>query len=334
MNNRLKQIQVLRAIACLFVIIDHTKVPNTVGLGQFGVAIFFMISGFVMMLSTNRQDNTGMLLKRFIRIAPPYYVITLVTVVINLINTHVYTFKEYTDVSVYKIFTSLSFLAFLPNGLATIVNVGWTISIEMFFYLLFYVAYKISFKYRGVLTILGILILQVISSFTDVFNYDFAYGRHHMIYFALGIAMYHLYCEVKKECTIKNNQVINMLIMLLSVITISILSVYYHLDTANLKVFTGTFLIFALWIVFYENANFPKCLVWLGDRSYSVYLTHALTLQFCIQLVYKIEVWNPKNIIIFVGYLIFMILVGEIYYVLIEKKFTGVFMNIWKKSKT
>lgn len=92
-KDRVLQIQALRALACFSVLVDHTRVAATVGIGQFGVFIFFMISGYVMMLSTERSDNTGMLIKRYLRIAPPYYIMTLAVIFINLINQYVYRFK-------------------------------------------------------------------------------------------------------------------------------------------------------------------------------------------------------------------------------------------------
>lgn len=325
MKKRVLQIQALRALACFSVLVDHTRVPSTVGIGQFGVFIFFMISGYVMMLSTERSDNSGMLAKRFFRIAPPYYIMTLAVVFINLINQYVYRFKEFTDISLYKIFTSVTFFAFLPDGLTTIVSVGWTISVEMFFYLLFYIAYRISFKHRGLLTIVGILLIQMTSAPLLALGYDIPYARYHMIFFAIGIIIWHLKQMIGNE--INNNKVTEKKaqygIIVLTLLAFMMLCFYYHDDTQTLSVLATVSLIFGSWTLLLDNFRFPRAVIWMGDRSFAIYLTHALTLQFCIQLVHRLERWDIESVLYFIGYFIFILVVSEIYYQIVEKRITG-----------
>ena len=323
-KERVLQIQALRALACFSVLVDHTKVPSTVGIGQFGVFIFFMISGYVMMLSTERTDNSGMLVKRFLRIAPPYYVMTAAVIVINLVNQYVYAFKEYTDISLYKIFTSVTFLAFLPNGLSTIVSVGCTVSIEMFFYLLFYVAYRISFRYRGLLTIGGILLIQMVSSPLIALGIDIPYARYHMIFFAIGIAVWYLKQYLKDIIETKlQSKPVQYGIIFGSIVAFIVICVFYHENTQTMCVLSTVTLIFSLWILFLDKFKFHRAVIWMGDRSFAIYLTHALTLQFCIQLVHPLNEWNLISIAYFIVYFAFMMLVAEIYYQVVEKRVTG-----------
>ncbi len=323
-KDRVLQIQALRALACFSVLVDHTRVAATVGIGQFGVFIFFMISGYVMMLSTERSDNTGMLIKRYLRIAPPYYIMTLAVIFINLINQYVYRFKEFTDISLYKIFTSVTFLAFLPDGLATIVSVGWTISIEMFFYLLFYVAYRISFKYRGLLTVAGILVIQMLSVPLLANGYDVPYARYHMVFFAIGIIIWHLKQLIGAEISSKiSSKYVQYATILLSLFAFVIICFYYHEDTQTMCVLSTVTLIFGSWMLLLDNFKFSKAVIWMGDRSFAIYLTHALTLQLCIQLVHRLENWNVKSVLYFGGYFVFIMVIAEIYYQIVEKRITG-----------
>ena len=68
-------IQALRGITALFVALEHVRFLNC---GAFGVDIFFVISGFMVMFSTH--DNTKhFLCKRFIRIYPLYALVTIGT---------------------------------------------------------------------------------------------------------------------------------------------------------------------------------------------------------------------------------------------------------------
>ena len=70
-------LQILRAIAALGVVVYHANI-NIHGIHSelMGVAIFFVISGFIMVHIT-RDNSDNFLVKRLIRIAPIYWIITL-----------------------------------------------------------------------------------------------------------------------------------------------------------------------------------------------------------------------------------------------------------------
>ena len=70
---KLEVIEALRFFAALSVVFVHIPI---IAVGDFGVDAFFVISGFVMMLSTQiNYDN--FFLKRLIRICPTYYFFTI-----------------------------------------------------------------------------------------------------------------------------------------------------------------------------------------------------------------------------------------------------------------
>ena len=71
---RIDSIQILRGIGAILILLFHLSFINR---GEFAVDIFFCISGFILMYTT--QKNTDhMLLKRLIRILPLYYIVTFV----------------------------------------------------------------------------------------------------------------------------------------------------------------------------------------------------------------------------------------------------------------
>ncbi|HBO83137.1 MAG TPA: acyltransferase, partial [Cupriavidus sp.] len=94
--NKLESIQALRAVAALYVFLFHTKAPlplwspesaaawmDFVRHGFMGVDLFFVISGFIMawvcVLSGKSKDGPlAFSAKRFFRIAPPYWIATVV----------------------------------------------------------------------------------------------------------------------------------------------------------------------------------------------------------------------------------------------------------------
>ena len=93
MDKKIGLIQLVRGIGALLVCFFHMKgLLNTAsyaygdfffGSGAIGVPIFFILSGFIIVYTT--QNSTGSLasvrvfaLKRIVRIAPLYYLVTLI----------------------------------------------------------------------------------------------------------------------------------------------------------------------------------------------------------------------------------------------------------------
>jgi exopolysaccharide production protein ExoZ len=138
-------IQVLRAIAAMMVVVHHATIMlnDRDGLhtgnwtnGAAGVDIFFVISGFVMTLSSAPLRNTlhparTFLARRLERIVPLYWIITTVKVLsvvalpglaLNALGTPWHVIASY---------------LFLPAGMDPVVVVGWTLNFELLFYLIF-----------------------------------------------------------------------------------------------------------------------------------------------------------------------------------------------------
>lgn len=117
----IRSIQYVRAIAALVVIVWHTGWSRTV-LGQSGVDLFFVVSGFVMMLVSGREGSPASFgMARLSRIAPLYWGVTLLIALID-------------HAPVQKIMTSL---LFWPDGRFPIVIQGWSLNLEMSYYVMF-----------------------------------------------------------------------------------------------------------------------------------------------------------------------------------------------------
>jgi len=149
----LKSIQVLRAVAAIGVLTLHAateKVTFLGGepgpfrnflLGAAGVDLFFVISGFVMVYSSEslfgRADGPRKFLsRRLARIAPLYWAVT-VAIILYIYAVH--------GAKLWEIYTPASLIAsflFWPyprvDGYAFPVHLlGWTLNYEMFFYAVF-----------------------------------------------------------------------------------------------------------------------------------------------------------------------------------------------------
>jgi exopolysaccharide production protein ExoZ len=140
-------IQYLRAVAALLVVWHHSTALNGLTLQHFtsrfgttGVDVFFAISGFVMVLTCSGRKVAPLdfLRHRLVRIAPIYWVLTAVMVLLALAPPHLFGALQPTPRS-----TLLSLL-FVPHFSDTrpteiwpLLVPGWTLNFEMFFYLLF-----------------------------------------------------------------------------------------------------------------------------------------------------------------------------------------------------
>ena len=70
-------VQILRGIAVLVVVLFHLEI-SPFGSGFLGVDVFFVISGFIMWVTTAASPAPGAFaLKRVMRIVPLYWLLTL-----------------------------------------------------------------------------------------------------------------------------------------------------------------------------------------------------------------------------------------------------------------
>jgi exopolysaccharide production protein ExoZ len=170
---KLPNIQILRAIAALAVVFYHdgietTNICNSIGtpcnydfwVGAFGVPLFFIISGFIMvMTSWNSFGQPGapfsFIKRRITRIVPLYWLITTIAVIGIIIS------PAMLNVPVLDpLYISASYL-FWPvtriNGLVRpIANLGWTLNLEMMFYAVFTVALFFT-RVRGLILTISLL---------------------------------------------------------------------------------------------------------------------------------------------------------------------------------
>ena len=269
-------IQALRAIAALAVVFFHlptfgyeSPLPdplhgNLVELGASGVDVFFVISGFIMSLSFDRRPVTAadFARNRAVRIIPIYWCITLLWW-LWLVATSEY-FRD-AHMSVGHLLASLFFVA-QPMGYAEpFIQPGWTLEYEALFYLIF--ACFAASAYRNVL-IVGTLIAAA-----------FLLGGHFiMLEFGLGMLAYHLYKAGMSERSgvIVFGTGIVVLVMT-SVLGFNLsfedsLTSWRRLMTWGLPAF----------LIVLGAASMPavpsKGLALLGDASYSIYVSHAVTI--------------------------------------------------------
>jgi exopolysaccharide production protein ExoZ len=173
----LVSIQVLRAVAATAVVVGHlnpefaTFGPKAHALlpdfsvGAYGVDLFFVISGFVMVYASERyfgqpDGPKQFFLRRLARIVPLYWVATTAMLAYLIVLRRGNIAGE--DLSWSAVAGSYAFLPLpRPSGLnVPVLGVGWTLNIEMFFYSVFALAVLVP-RRRAVLTASMLLVVTV-----------------------------------------------------------------------------------------------------------------------------------------------------------------------------
>lgn len=145
----LKNVQALRAVAALLVVFDHTSYeffksdPGGTTLldgfryiGQFGVDLFFVISGFIMVTTTwNAFGRSGasrtFVLRRLARIYPPYWIVLSPIVLAYALAPHQFLHRVEGKADV------LASIALLPSSHPRLLDISWTLTFELSFYAVF-----------------------------------------------------------------------------------------------------------------------------------------------------------------------------------------------------
>lgn len=301
MNNSKTEIQsiaFLRGLACLFVALYHLKSSapdnsifyNLFRFGAFGVDLFFMISGFVIVIATMKDyriDN--FFIKRVFRIYPPLIAAVIFQIFITKSNISAEDFLS----AIIPLHKDYAIKA--PDFGYSFLIVAWSITFELAFYTLFMVSMIISHKFRTV--ICSVLILTIVIGSQLYFNGSFSltqasaspvindnhlnalrvFGCSIMIEFIFGMALAYIYTHVKID---PKSLIARKIYIILSVLAMMYLIPCY-LGGYNRGSGLAGYGVWALLILFIalgaEKLNMVKWnknILFIGAISYSLYLFH------------------------------------------------------------
>jgi peptidoglycan/LPS O-acetylase OafA/YrhL len=151
---RIEQLTFLRFVAAIALVIYHygtkvfpfnTEILNIIFRNSnLGVSFFFVLSGYVLMLAYGNQKSVSKLeffKKRFARIYPVYFIGIVLMVIYYLTSSYLGNGK---DVDFLEVLSNLFLIqAWIPQHALTINFVGWSLSVEVLFYMLFPLVLKI-----------------------------------------------------------------------------------------------------------------------------------------------------------------------------------------------
>lgn len=290
---QLDSIQVLRILAALLVVLDHsllevmargavtTNTAFAFRSGGFGVHVFFAISGFVMAHSMSSSFATAgawaaFLRRRIIRILPLYWLVTLLLVVKAALAAHPFKAAD--------VFYSLGFIPYeqAPGVAQPINGVGWTLNYEMQFYVIF--AACLFLPVRAGAAAISLLLISLVAGGTTLAS---AAGSHFwrtaiafwtdpiLLYFLAGVWLG--FARRWAENTWKIHHVRMAAVVAVSFLTILAYEWMLYADRMSWSI-EAAFVMFLLVIASMANAKadnaVDRLLKKLGDASYSTYLVH------------------------------------------------------------
>ena len=291
-------VQALRAFAALLVVLFHALEmwgeridPNALGAdwgnGAAGVDIFFVISGFVMIVSSQRLVGqagaaTNFLRNRVVRIVPLYWLLTTVKVAAVVLLP---AFAVRTSLDPSFVLGSYLFLPVIDHAahFRPVIPVGWTLTYEFIFYALFALALAVRVDVLrvivpglGAVAALALLRQETWPVWTILFNtlvLEFIFG---VVLAKWTLAGHRLPTSTAAVLLIGG---------LCAILTLPA-------ESANARVLIWGLPAFAIvaGAVSLEpviGKLLPRWMLSLGDASYSIYLGHGFVLPALVLIVAK-----------------------------------------------
>jgi exopolysaccharide production protein ExoZ len=290
MKSTIVSIQMLRGLAALLVVFHHARFQirdfevffygGVWPFGQAGVDIFFVISGFIMWVTTDDRRTTPLqfMTNRIVRIVPLYWLITLAVAAACLIAPNLFRAMVLTPEHVVKsLFFIPDFHPGMPSRIWPLLLPGWTLNYEMVFYLVFATA-LLLLRHLIIPLTGGLFATAVAAGF--IFDFDSAVGITYtdsiIMEFVAGMMVGHLWLHGRlKLPTLTALATISMAFAALMALT------PFETQEARLLIWgIPAVLIVTASLSLDQRGDFmsSRFLELLGDASYSIYLTHILTL--------------------------------------------------------
>jgi exopolysaccharide production protein ExoZ len=347
-NHQFRGIQILRFIAAMLVVAMHLTQAISIYItgggpdnhwknGSVGVDIFFVISGFVMASSTNSAFGQGVrnrlesawifMKRRMVRIAPLYWFYTLVKAAVLLALPGL---AMRSSVEPVHFAASLLFIpAVSPWQLIEpLLPVGWTLNFEMLFYVVFATAMAFGApRIRFCVTIFLLIFLasQQLPNST-VLGY---YAQTIVFEFILGVCIAH-------ACTVWRRPGPFTGLLCVTVGAVLMFAIDWGPSADRLTTWgMGAALAVAgtIWLEpWIGPARVAGKLAFLGDASYSIYLSHTFVVPVGVLALRKAGLENALLIALCVA--VSVIVAGCVSYLWIERPLSGFFKRLVFRKPT
>jgi exopolysaccharide production protein ExoZ len=324
---QLETLQVLRGLAAILVLLHHTSflakekrdfefLFGVFDFGYMGVDLFFVLSGFIIFYIHHkdigqRSKFTSFIKKRFIRIYPVYWVVALAVLPLFFFLPN--------NQNVSDPFYVVKSLLLFPQADHPFVGVAWTLTHEVFFYFMFslLICFRPGISYTIVISWLSITLgLFIFSPVLKLSNFwiNFIFSPFNLE-FLMGSLCAFIVLRFKKDYNFSKY------------LGFAILTLFWLFSYTG-KSFPdviGWGISSALIILgfssrdYISNIKAPRLLKFIGDASYSIYLTHSYTLLAGHYLFSFLNFYRFGSLA-FIALATIALIVGCIFHLLIEQK--------------
>jgi peptidoglycan/LPS O-acetylase OafA/YrhL len=345
---RLDGVDLLRGLAILFVLMNHVNmrllgahVPYSKGLppqltyslvwnGQFGVQMFFAISGFLITStslrrwgSVSRVDVRGFYRMRFARIAPLLLMLLAVLSALHFAQVKDFVVSQKTGGLGRALIAALTFhvnllearRGYLPAGW----DILWSLSVEEMFYLFFPLVCRIA--RRGRVLAVMLLVFVVLGPFARsvVFNHSPVWREYSYLGGVDAIALGCLTALFLAKLQLSRAAVwiagAGGIALLIFSLCFSIAAYRWGLGRNGLNMTllaVGTCLVIAAVAqTRWQAPGFLRPLLKTGQRSYEIYLTHIFVVIGFMALFVHAQKPMRAVPVLFVAVIVMSVLVGE-----------------------
>lgn len=262
--------------------------------GQLGVSVFFVISGFVLPYSISKINYTiagfpNFILKRLLRIEPPYWA----TIALLFISGVV----PWQNFDIRQLAANIFHIAPLFKNYNWYSPTFWTLSIEFQYYILLGLFFPLLMRCKPVVSILivcGISVICVLAKLNIrdlVFTYwyDFAAG-----YIAFICMTNKIRTQTALIC----------------------LTAFCAIVAWGVSIITGVLPFVTVLIILLFNKKPYKPFLFLGNISYSLYLTHTIVIFFFLKFT---KAYLSNQVVLFPLTILSCVGFAALFYSIIEK---------------
>lgn len=306
--------------------------------GYMGVDLFFVLSGFIISY-IHRADFGTMtksktfFVKRFTRIFPVYWMMLIPVVIVHFV---IPSFGHGNERNIVEIVQSI-FL--IPQNHHPILDAAWTLRHEMFFYIMFGLLFIIN---RNAVIFSMVLAtwagMSIYSLLFKVHNpwflFDFLFSPFNLE-FLLGCLVTFVLTKYKINFKIAWASIIFGFGLFLFSLLNEFFAYYEVVRVINWGIPSALILLGAVAIEVKSKIHANKIFAYLGDASYSIYLTHVPAIYFII------TIFNKLNIFSGVGYfptatlcIVLVLACGCVFYQVIEKPVLKLCKRAFLKEQT
>jgi len=323
-------IQQLRAVAALGVVIFHIDTqlarmgyegwwPNFL---SSGVDIFFVISGFIMWITTWDRPTTPIrfMWNRITRIVPLYWIMTAFALAVLLVNADLMQSGTLDWGHVVK-----SFL-FIPdvhpvklNSMEPLIFAGWTLNYEMMFYLIFAATLFLPARFRLPAAILALLALAGVRLFDPApLTVLWFYSSEIILEFGMGMLIGAFVTSGRKVAALPA-----FLMVCGGALALAIVGEWHEEMSRTIVrgIPSALIVLGAVSLELHGRVLKSRAFAYLGDASYSIYLAHGVALSALAQIWRRVlDEANPASWASFtVVSLVVCTVSGAVTYELIER---------------